>query len=97
MASGATLSDRFTAATHKATGKAERTIRAAAQRSEHVAEWIRLAEKPAQLAQVSKGGRGKEGGLSKASCDLGIDRDDARRATKVAGLSDEAKQAAHEI
>lgn len=36
-------------------------------RDEHVVEWIWLAEKqedkPAQVAQVSKGGRGLEGGL----------------------------------
>jgi hypothetical protein len=38
----------------------------------------------AQVAPVSKGGRGNEGGVRKASPDLGIDRDDARRATKVA-------------
>jgi ParB-like chromosome segregation protein Spo0J len=68
----------------------------ALERDEHVAEWIRLAGKPAQVAPVSKGGRGNEGGVRAAARDLGIDRDDARRATKVASLSDEAKQAARE-
>ena len=86
MASGATLSDRFTAATHKATGKAERTIRAAAQRSEHVAEWIRLAEKKADESVADttcvsndlradgrrKGPQHQESGVRAASRDLGV-------------------------
>ncbi len=76
----------------------------ALERDEHVAEWIKLAERKteglsAQLAQKvdrlgRKGAHRPEGGLSAASRELGIDRDDARRATKVAGLSDKAKQAA---
>lgn len=68
----------------------------ALQRDEHVAEWVRLTDiKGGQVAQVSqKGGRGKEGGLSAASRELGIERTDARRATKVDSLSPEAKQAA---
>lgn len=72
------------------------------ERDEQVAEWIKLTEeeqnKPAQLAQVSaKGGRGKEGGLSAASRELGIDRDDARRAVRVASLSEEAKATAKDL
>lgn len=67
----------------------------ALERDEHVAEWIGLAGKPSQPETVS-GGRGNEGGLSKASRDLGIDRDDARRAVKVAGLAPDAKQAARD-
>jgi hypothetical protein len=44
-------------------------LSAALERSEHIAEWVRLtADKPAQVAPVSaKGGRGIEGGLSAAS------------------------------
>ena len=57
----------------------------ALERDEHVAEWIRLAD--LQSAQVApnetkrEDGRGHrhEGGVRKASRDLGIDRDDARR------------------
>jgi hypothetical protein len=37
------------------------------ERSEQVAEWIRLADKPGHNAHVSLGGRGNEGGVSKAS------------------------------
>jgi ParB family transcriptional regulator, chromosome partitioning protein len=66
------------------------------ERDEQVAEWIRLAsEKPAQSAQVL-GGRGKKGGVSQAAREIGVDRDDARRAEKVASLSEEAKEAARE-
>lgn len=75
----------------------------ALERDEHVAEWIRLAERqPAQVAPaVLKDGRRagpqhQESGVSKAARDLGIDRNDARRATKVAALSDEAKEAARD-
>jgi ParB family transcriptional regulator, chromosome partitioning protein len=69
----------------------------ALERSEHIAEWVRLAEdKPAQVAPVSKGGRGNTGGINAATRDLGIDRTDAQRSIKVAGLAPEAKQAARE-
>jgi hypothetical protein len=68
------------------------------ERSELVAEWIRLVEeaddKPVQVAQVSKGGRGKKSGISQASRELGIDRYTARRAVKVANLTPEAKATA---
>lgn len=69
------------------------------ERDEHVAEWISLTEAmgvSAQLAQKPKGGR-PEGGLSAAARDLGVDRDDARRAQKVASLPDDAKQAARDV
>ena len=81
----------------------------ALERDEQVAEWIRLAEQRAadikasaddnklsQVATVSKGGRGNEGGVRAAARELGIDKDDAHRALKVAGLSKEAKQTARE-
>jgi len=42
----------------------------------------------------TKGGRGKSEGVRKAARDLGIDKDDAHRAVKVASLSDEAKEVA---
>ncbi|KQT96068.1 hypothetical protein ASG60_20765 [Methylobacterium sp. Leaf469] len=69
------------------------------QRHEQVAEWIALteadtAEKPGQPAQVSRGGRGIKSGLSAATRELGIERTEARRATKIAGISAEAKDAA---
>jgi ParB-like chromosome segregation protein Spo0J len=76
----------------------------ALERSEQIARWIELADtrKLAQVAQVSElekfstGGRGITGGISAASREIGIDRDDARRAVKVASLSDEAKSFARE-
>jgi hypothetical protein len=69
----------------------------ALERSEHVAEWVRLAEKkaseikPAQVAPVSKGGRGKESGINAAARELGVERTDAQRSVKVDSLSNEAK------
>jgi ParB family chromosome partitioning protein len=75
------------------------------ERAEHIAEWVRLTEeglelKLAQVAPVSERGRvegrGNKGGINAAVRDLGIDRTEAQRAVKIAGLSDEAKQAAVE-
>lgn len=72
------------------------------ERDEHVAEWIALtAGKLAQVAPVSERGRvegrGNTGGVRAAARDLGVDRDDARRAQKVASLPDDAKQAARDV
>ena len=53
--------------------------------------------KPVQVAQVSLGGRGNKGGESEAARQLGLDRDDVRRAIKVASITPEAQQAAHEV
>ncbi len=74
----------------------------ALERDEHIAEWIRLAKKQADLqspqveAIESKrsDGRGHrpESGTNRAARELGIEEEDARRATKVAGLSGEAKE-----
>jgi len=79
------------------------------ERDEQIAEWIELVErrrqkdqvsnkanKPSQVAPVSKGGRGIESGVRAAARELKIGKDDARRATKVARLSDAAKQVARE-
>lgn len=52
------------------------------------------AEKLAQVAPVSKGGRNKEGGIRQAARDLGLPRDAVARAVKIAALSPEAKGAA---
>jgi ParB/RepB/Spo0J family partition protein len=73
----------------------------ALERDEQIAEWVRLASNPrngisAQNAQ--KKGRGRpEGGVSKATRELGVGRDEAMRAEKVASLPDEAKEAAREL
>jgi ParB family chromosome partitioning protein len=72
------------------------------ERDEHIAEWVRLAgknddPKPGQVGPVSNvGGRGKEGGISAAARELGIAGTTAKRATKVAAITPEAKAAAKE-
>jgi ParB-like nuclease domain len=78
--------------------RAELTV---GQRAEQVAEYAKLAaekrdaEKPGQVAQVS-GGRGKEGGDSLAARDLGITREEVRRAKTIAALPEQTKQAARD-
>jgi ParB family chromosome partitioning protein len=54
------------------------------------------ADKPSQLATVSKGGRGKKGGIRGAARELGISKDDAHRSLKIDGLPEPAKQVARE-
>ena len=56
-----------------------------------------MAGKPRQLDAVSVGGRGKKGGIREAARQLGLSEADVRRAIKVASLSPEAQQAAHEL
>jgi ParB-like chromosome segregation protein Spo0J len=64
------------------------------QRSEQIAEWVRL-KKGAQIVQVSsKGGRGKQGGISAASRDLGINRKEIQRAAQIAEQTTPAAKAA---
>jgi ParB-like chromosome segregation protein Spo0J len=73
------------------------------ERAKQVARWIELTEssrasdqqdKPAQVAPVSKGGRGKESGINSAARELGIERTAAQRDVKIASLSPEAEAAA---
>ena len=67
------------------------------ERDEQIAEWVRLSETvSAQLEPKPQGGR-PEGGTRAAARELGIEKEDARRATKVAGLTQEAKDAAREV
>lgn len=73
------------------------------ERDEHISEWVRLAgknhvdDKPGQVGPVlNVGGRGKEGGISAAARELGIAGTTAKRATKVAAITPEAKAAARE-
>jgi ParB family chromosome partitioning protein len=78
-------------------GRAELTT---LQRSEQIAEYAALAkeaqdELSRQSAAKPHNGR-PEGGTRQAARDLGLDEKDVRRAEKVAGLTDEAKQAAVE-
>lgn len=66
------------------------------ERSEHVAEWIRLSEEVlVQNAPKPKNGR-PTGGIRAAERELGIEHTAAVRATKIASLSDEAKEAARD-
>jgi ParB family chromosome partitioning protein len=68
----------------------------ALERSEQIAEWVRLADLiSSQVATKMERGR-PEAGVNKAARELGISKDDAHRSMKVAGLSDEAKAAARE-
>ena len=67
-----------------------------------VAEWCRLVgkeDKIAQVAQFSKvgAGRGNKGGESEAARQLGLSQPDVHRASKVASITPEAQQAAHEV
>lgn len=67
------------------------------ERSEHIAEWVRLtAEGKFHAAQVEphrKAGQ-QPGGINAATRELGIDRNEAQRAVKIASMTDEAKAAA---
>lgn len=74
--------------------RAELTV---VERSEHIAEWIRLADRVSlQVATKPQGGR-PEGGVRKASRELGVETTEAHRAVKVAAISDEAKEVAKEV
>jgi hypothetical protein len=74
------------------------------QRDEHVAEWIRLTEEAEHVLRQPdakpkagpKGGR-PQSGVRSAARELNLDEADARRAIKVASLSDEAKEVAREV
>lgn len=70
------------------------------ERSEHIAEWVRLTEEharshEAQLAPHRKAGQ-QPGGINAAVRELGIDRTEAQRSVNVSKLSEEAKDAARE-
>lgn len=70
----------------------------ALERSRHEAEWIRLTDtKLAQVGPVSKGGRGNTGGVRAAVRELpGVTRQEAQRALKIDGITQEAEEAARE-
>ena len=70
------------------------------ERDKLVAEWERLVgqeDKVAQVGPVSLGGRGNKSGVREASRQLGLSRQDVERAIKVASITPEAQQAAHEV
>lgn len=68
----------------------------ALERSEHVAEWIRLTEKLSGATCATKPGRGQgaTGGVRAASRELGIERTQAQRAVKIDSITPEAKEVA---
>lgn len=71
------------------------------QRKEEIAEWIAITEDErrdaekvsVQLAPKPQGGR-PEGGISAAARELGVESTEAKRAVKIASISERAKQAA---
>jgi ParB family chromosome partitioning protein len=76
------------------------------ERTELVAEWIKLAEDEvisSQVATKSKSARNPKGagrnasGIRAAAKELGIDKDAAHRAIKIAALTPEAKATAIEV
>lgn len=76
----------------------------ALERDQHLAEWVRLTEQADQSRQsdaneskrADKRGHRKQSGTRKAARELGVTEPDARRALKVASLTDDAKDAAVE-
>jgi ParB-like chromosome segregation protein Spo0J len=70
----------------------------ALERADQIAELIKLEVRPSpdekltQAVSVLKGGRGKKGGTRHAAKKLGLNREEARRSVKIAGLPVEAKK-----
>ena len=75
--------------------RAELTVQ---ERSDMLAEWVRLTEEKqsAQLAPKGPVGHRPQGGINAAVRELGIDRTQAQRAVKIAAITPEAKAAARE-
>jgi ParB/RepB/Spo0J family partition protein len=73
----------------------------ALERSEHIAEWVRLSnermEQSAQLAPKGPIGHRPQGGVNAAVRELGIDRTEAQRAVKIDSLAPEAKTEARAL
>ncbi len=68
------------------------------ERDRLVAEWERLVGKELQVAQVGPSRpQYEKRGEREAARQLGLSRQDVHRAIKVASLSPEAQQAAHEV
>lgn len=70
----------------------------ALERDEQVALWVKLnAEKVSRQVDAKPRGGRPEGGTRAAAREIGISEPDARRAVKVASLTDEAKEAARDL
>ena len=89
-----------------------RTELTALERSDHIAEWVRLAEErrkastivgpktaKAQLAPLGRSHRGgrPDQGINAAVRELGVDRTAAQRAVKIAALAPDAKAEARAL
>ncbi len=69
------------------------------ERDEQVAEWIKITERisNSQSESLRADGRGgRPSGIENAAREIGVERQDAHRAVKVASLSEEAKETARE-
>lgn len=55
---------------------------------------ITSGSKPREVREVSKGGRGKRGGVEQAARDLNVPATNLRQSVRIASLSDDAKEAA---
>jgi uncharacterized ParB-like nuclease family protein len=78
----------------------------ALERSEHIAEWVRITdamEQPSQLGMAvlsdgrKAGPQHRQSGINKAERELGLGHNEAHRAIKIAGLTPEAKKVAVEV
>jgi hypothetical protein len=67
------------------------------ERSKLVAEWCELTGENLSQVEAVSGGRGKQSGQREAARQLGVDKEDVRRALKVASLSPEAQDVAREV
>ena len=72
------------------------------ERDKLVAEWCRLVGREDKMIQVESfskigAGRGNKGGEREAARQLGLSQPDVHRAIKVASITPEAQQAAHEV
>jgi hypothetical protein len=74
------------------------------ERAEHIAEWVRLTETKAAVATCDgsladgrrAGPQHQPGGINAASRELGISKDAAHRAVKIAELPQETRDQARE-
>jgi hypothetical protein len=68
------------------------------ERDENIAEWIKITDRVHAVQSAPHGKAGQQpGGISAAARELGVEETDAKRAVKVASLSEEAKDAAREV
>jgi hypothetical protein len=69
----------------------------ALERSEQIAEWVKLTDKVVQIAPPPGGVQPADKGIRKASRELGVEKTEVIRAAKIASLTPEAKKVAVEV